>query len=329
MRRFTLLVSALLWSIFSTQAQTVATFDTLSLPGADTFYVNYSDPGEDVGFDDGNAHFTCVYDTGFGSKFLSYGFVYSNMKDSVTSGFGNQFAAKTAGGFNGSDQYIISFGSGNKVFLKGSAAGKPVYGFYVTNSTYAYNSMRDGDAFSKKFGGASGNDSDWFKLTIKGYRNGAYTPDSVDILLADFRSPDNTKDSILKYWKWVNLLPLGNVDSLEFNLSSSDTGQFGMNTPAYFCMDNFSTKEPASVRNTPGQSVARIYPNPASDRLFVQLNNEKIKQLNIMDMAGRIMISRKVQENLTSVDVTLLPAGSYILQLAGEEQNAAVRFVKQ
>jgi hypothetical protein len=37
-------------------------------------------------------------------------------------------------------------------------------GVYVTNTTYAYNSMRDGDMFAKKFGGPTGNDPDWYKL---------------------------------------------------------------------------------------------------------------------------------------------------------------------
>jgi hypothetical protein len=33
--------------------------------------------------------------------------------------------------------------------------------------------MRDGDGFGKKFGGTTGMDPDWFKLTIKGYSGGA------------------------------------------------------------------------------------------------------------------------------------------------------------
>ena len=78
----------------------VVTFDTLSLSKADTFYVNFSSPGNDVGFSDHNIYFPCVYDTAWGSGFWSYGFAYSNMTDSVTSGFSNQYAAKTAKGGN-------------------------------------------------------------------------------------------------------------------------------------------------------------------------------------------------------------------------------------
>ncbi|OSZ78869.1 hypothetical protein CAP35_11645 [Chitinophagaceae bacterium IBVUCB1] len=241
MRRFTL-ISALLASSLATQAQTVADFESLTLPKADTFYVNYSSSGNDVGFNNGLAHFPCVYNSAWGG-FWDKGFAYSNMTDSVKSGFSNQYAAKTAKGYNGSNNYLVANSASNYIQLTGAGKGSFVSGFYVTNSTYAYNSMRDGDAFAKKFGGTSGNDADWFKLVIRGYHNGTAKQDSIEVYLADFRFTDNTKDYILKTWQWVNLMPLGKVDSLDFKLSSSDVGGFGMNTPAYFCMDNFTTQE--------------------------------------------------------------------------------------
>ncbi|MBS1772295.1 MAG: DUF4465 domain-containing protein [Bacteroidetes bacterium] len=241
MRRFTLTILAIAATV-AARAQTVADFEGLTLPKLDTFYVNYSSPGNDVGFNNGLAHFPCVYYSSFGG-YWDHGFAYSNMMDSVTSGYMNEYSAKTAKGFNASDKYIVSNGIDNYVKLTGAGKGGFVSGFYVTNNTYAYNSMRDGDAFAKKFGGTSGNDADWFKITIRGYINGNLKQDSVEVYLADFRNSDNSKDYILKTWKWVNLMPLGKVDSVVFNLSSSDAGSFGMNTPAFFCMDNFSTQE--------------------------------------------------------------------------------------
>ena len=52
--------------------------------------------------------------------------------------------------------------------------------------------MRDGDAFSKKFGGASGDDPDWFKLTITGNDSTGASVGSVDFYLADYRSSTNS-----------------------------------------------------------------------------------------------------------------------------------------
>ena len=55
--------------------------------------------------------------------------------------------------------------------------------------------------------------------------------------LADYRSTDSAHDYIVDDWTWVDLSGLGTVDRIEFTLSSSDVGSFGMNTPAYFAMD--------------------------------------------------------------------------------------------
>lgn len=331
MRRIFTLASALMLGSLSVNAQTVADFESLSLTGSDTFYVNYTAPGTDVGFDDGLAHFYTNYDTA-GYVGLRSGFVYSNMTDSVTSGYTNPNSAKAAAGYNGSSQYVVANG-GNVVTLKGSAIGKPVTGFYATNNTYAYNSMRDGDAFARKFGDSGtvvGSHPDWFKLTIYGYLNGTKKADTVDFYLADFRFADDSKDYILKTWEWVDLLPLGNVDSIEFKLTSSDVGQWGMNTPAFFCLDNFTTNETeVSVGTTPQAIVAKVYPNPAVNELNVQVDNNSVKQLVVYSLNGQVVAQQNVTNAVTSLNVSNLPAGTYVLQMIGDAQSATVKFVKQ
>jgi hypothetical protein len=105
------------------------------------------------------------------------------------------------------------------------------------------------EALAKKFGGDSGNEEDFFKLEIQGFR-GTVATGSVDFFLADYRFADNTQDYLVDQWARVNLSSLGAVDSLKFALSSSDLGQFGMNTPAYFAMDRIAfsaVPEPGSI----------------------------------------------------------------------------------
>ena len=122
----------------------------------------------------------------------------------------------------------------------GSNYNTSISGVYVTNTTWAALSMKDGDAFAKQFGGDSGNDEDWFKLTCKGItKDGTYT-DVYDFYLADFRFSDNAQDYILEEWTWLDLSGLGDIVGLEFSLSSSDTGGYGMNTPAYFAIDDLN-----------------------------------------------------------------------------------------
>lgn len=233
MKKFTLFLSVFLLAVVL-KAQTIADFEDLTL--APNSYNDGSGLAGD--FTSGNAVFANQYDTSF---FFWSGFAYSNMTDDTTPGLGNQYSAITGSGYGGSANYAVADEYGNaKVRFTGAQAGQPISGLFVTNATYAYLSMRDGDAFAKKFGGPNGTDQDWFMLRVIGWYNGALKQNSVDFYLADFRSVDSTQDYIVKDWRWLDLSPLGNLDSIQFLLSSSDTGQFGMNTPAYFCIDQLS-----------------------------------------------------------------------------------------
>lgn len=337
MRRILLYVSFLMLGVIGTKAQSVATFDTLSLPNSDTAYINYSNPGNDVGFSCGLAYFSCVYDTGFGSSYWSSGFAYSNKHDSVTSGFMNQYSAKTAIGYGGSAKYAVAYASYPVgVKLLGIAAGQPVSGFYATNNTYAFNSIRDGDTYAKKFGDTTGTGvttgqgtaPDWFKLTVHGYLAGVVKPSSVDFYLADYRFAHSDSDYIVNTWEWVNLRPLGNVDSLSFSLSSSDNGSFGMNTPAYFCMDDFATHESSiGVAETP-VVAARVYPNPTTDILNIDLTDDQCQSVAIVNVKGEIVYAQNIAAKHIEINTSTLPAGVYVLRLTGS-RNASMRFIKQ
>jgi len=204
------------------------------------------------GFTSGIARFNNLYDPNYWSW---EGWSYSNRTDTTTRGWGNQYSAIAGGG-------IAFAGGGNVVADPNGIYGvgyvgwvavptvtvtpRVIDGAYVTNTTYAYWSMKEGDAFAKKFGGADGNDADWFKLTVTGKDADGNATGTVDFYLADYRFADNGRDYILNEWTWMDLSGLGAVGSLAFTLSSSDVGGFGMNTPAYFAMDNV-VPEPATV----------------------------------------------------------------------------------
>jgi hypothetical protein len=265
MKKFNLLMCATLM-VSLLFAQTVSTFENLPL-ATDTFW-NGSDLSG--GFNNGLANFANDYDTIY---FSWSGFVYSNVKDSITAGYGNQYAAITANGYNGSEKYAVADDYGNaKIRLTGNASGKLVKGFYVTNTTYAYQSMKQGDAFAKKFGGSTGNDPDWFRLRAMGWLNGAMKQQAVDFFLADFRSADSTQDYLVRDWRWFDLLPLGDVDSIIFQLTSSDTSFGYMNTPAYFAMDDFTTGDTIYV--LPSANDDAVNTNYLNDTLIAVLAND-------------------------------------------------------
>lgn len=186
---------------------------------------SYFNPAGATTFTSGNADFTYNWNDTYNCCWS--GFSYSNTTDTTTAGYTNQFSAITGGGVNGSANYGISNpgSSASRVDFGGATI---VEGAYFTNTTYAYLSMQDGDSFAKQFGLG-----DFFTLTVTGLDAFDSITNSVNISLA-------RDANLVDAWIWNDLMPLGEVYALEFSLSSSDNGAFGMNTPAYFAMDNLT-----------------------------------------------------------------------------------------
>ena len=206
------------------------TFEDLTLPSES--YWNGSD--ESGGFDSDGAHFINNYNAAWGTW---DGFSYSNVTDTGTGGVAGQYNSIAGGGQGSSANYAVSYvGWAGPPIVTLDAAGV-LAGLYVTNDNWGYYSMLDGDAFAKKFGGDAGEEADWFLLTITGKDSGGDVTGTVEFYLADFRFEDSSQDYIVDTWQFVDLASLGTVKSLEFSLSSSDVGAWGMNTPAYFALD--------------------------------------------------------------------------------------------
>jgi hypothetical protein len=204
------------------------------------------------GFTSGSASFNNSY-TDWGGGYYSWdGWAYSNMADTTSPGYGNQYSAIPGGGQGDSSQYgvayVMTWGASRPTMtLSDASSPRILAGAWFTNTTLTYLSMLNGDIYGgKKFGGDTGNDSDWFLLTITGL-NAAGNPDkTVNFYLADFRNENGVPDYIINQWTWVDLSPLGAVGGLKFDLSSSDVGANGIMTPTYFAMDTL-IPEPATI----------------------------------------------------------------------------------
>jgi hypothetical protein len=222
-------------------------FEDLTL-APDSFYNGSDGAG---GFTSRGAFFNNSYNAMFGAW---SGWSYSNKRDVMTPGFGNQYSAYNLpdGGGDGTSNYGVAY-----TFTPGDAQivlppGTHPESVRITNTTYAALSMRDGDMFAKKFGGPDGTDPDFFLLTISGYDGAGTLTGTVDFYLADYRFGDPSLDYIVSTWTTVDLTPLGEAArTLSFGLTSSDNDPvFGMNTPAFFALDNLivtSNPEPGSL----------------------------------------------------------------------------------
>ncbi|MEY4877456.1 MAG: hypothetical protein RL708_2606 [Bacteroidota bacterium] len=331
-------------SLVAAKAQTVSTFETLTIP-TDSFWNGMAAQQDDTTFTSGNIMCPTTYNHSF--SYWAAGWAISSKKDSTTVGFTNLYAAMPATGYNSSSNYIVGsfdvFGGKNVTMkLTGVALGKAVKGFYVTNGTFATMSMRHGDLYAKKFGDTTGTHSglaqgsqpDWFKLTVRKYLGGVLTNDSVEFYLADFRFANNAQDYIVTNWRWVDLTALGNVDSLAFHLSSSDNTSGFMNTPAYFCIDNFTTADVAAtgINNVANENTLQVYPNPCTKELLVTSDKLLVNTIEVADLIGRIVFQQinKSSTQQIRVDVSTLPNGIYFIKATDTQGNSSTtKFVKQ
>ena len=187
----------------------------------------FSDPEKQISFDH--------YYADWGGGYSFAGFTYMNKTDNQTANSPAPISGKAYSG----KVYIAVDSSdgtyGTPAIMTIQKSGYAIKGAWITNSTYAYKSMTNGDGYARKF-----TKGDWYKVTAIGYDETNKEIGSVEILLANYTT--NTDTPISK-WMWFDLTSLQNAVKIKFIPSSSDTGTFGMNTPAYFCLDDITLIE--------------------------------------------------------------------------------------
>lgn len=256
MKYVNLLGAVALWLAMPLLAQgQTAGFDNLNLP-ENGFWNGASGAPTQAGttvstFESGNASFTNrYYVADYGGYLAAWwtGFAYSNTTDITTNDYANESSAFAKGGAAYSPNYGVFYNTAPDTVVFDQS--QTISGVYLTNSTYAALTIRDGSFSSKPFGGTSGNDPDYFKLTIEGLNQNLQTTSETEFYLADYRFTDNSKDYIVSEWTWVDLSELGEIKKLVFRLESSDNDPaYGMNTPAYFCLDELNGTPPLHLED--------------------------------------------------------------------------------
>ncbi|MBA2613452.1 MAG: DUF4465 domain-containing protein [Bacteroidetes bacterium] len=327
----TITMIALALGLFTTKAQTVvADFESYTLAPGSAYTNTTSTP-----FQTGGASFQYHWDTGF--SYWSGGFAYTNKYDSATnSPLTNLYGVKPLKGYNNSNLFVVGQDQG---VINLSAPSNTVGGFYITNTTYAYKVIKNGNSFSRKFGDTTGTGSgttiaqgsypDFFKVTVKGYKAGVMLADSVPFYLADYRFANNALDYVVNTWQWVNTATLGNVDSLKFFMYTSDNGSFGPNTPLFFGMDNFTTTQSSVglVEHINTLTVG-VFPNPFNSVFTIQVDPKFETIATISEVTGKIIYSQQLTQMQTTLDVNALTNGVYFLEVSSGNQRSVKKLIK-
>lgn len=227
MQRTTIALSlALISCVVGASRAATITFDDLAFTG----HVN--DAGPTNNFDVADAQFNNFFNHDFGSW---EGWALSDEHDTATQGFGNQYSAYDLAQNVQANKFAVAYTEpfdlpDTRITLPD---GFDPVSADVTNTTYAALIMLLGDPnnFARQF-----TTGDYFELTISGLdANDQPVGTPVGFLLADYR---DATPYVIDAWTQVDLTSLAGAKHLVFTLFSTDSGQFGINTPTYFALDN-------------------------------------------------------------------------------------------
>lgn len=158
-------------------------------------------------------------------------FGYANSTSTSFSAFQtDQFNNAVGGGVDDSENYLVAYPQGGKIYVMNNEEGDMLRGFYITNTAWVVNSVLNGDGMSDAF-----ETGDYLKLTVT-----ADNGESLDYYLADYRDADEDNHYYVDTWQWVDLRQLGTVKTLSFTFDGTKKNNYGLTTPTYFCMDNLN-----------------------------------------------------------------------------------------
>ena len=253
------------------------------------------------------------------------GFTASNRTNLNQSGLDAQYTAAAGCGYDGTTQYAVAYTMGVQTDVYAAdGQSHTVTGCYVTNDLWTYQDILQGGYGEPPYGGTTGNDPDWFKVTATGKNANGQVVGTLDFYLADYRFSNNEEDYVLNTWEWFDLSSLGDVATISFSLSSSRGSGYNMITPAYFCMDNFNDGGtapdlPPYIANPVQDVVFNEYPqtiqvnldgvasdpdDPDENITYSIVSNSNPGALNAT-MNGKILVMTRQNANQATANLTM------------------------
>lgn len=168
---------------------------------------------------------------------------------------------------------------------------------------------------------------------------------SVNVEAADFTAAGNATGDACRFGSnggdghWIRLqLPLNVVSEI----STSETTQFvvsandangGVVTFSDAINPDFAPVlnirygvNPFSISELPKKSSAVIFPNPTHGLIGIDTKGENIESVSVVDLQGKTVFRTENKSN--TVDISTLPAGTYIMNISTNVGKSAQRVIK-
>jgi hypothetical protein len=127
----------------------------------------------------------------------------------------------------------------------------------------------------------------------------------------------------------VVLVDIFRIDSTHFYDQIGSTMFYSspiiQNVRAPFC-DHIKITIVQGTRSQSEDHSLVLYPNPATDKLFITSEKQSMHQIEIIDLCGSVKLKKEINSMNASLDVSYLPAGLYLARITDE--SGIYSFVK-
>lgn len=303
-------------------------FEEYNLPLDTAITASATNP--DSSFIFNGLEFPSIYSAAYGGFWVG-GWALSTSRNDSIKDFTNLFGSASGGGALGSKTYMV--GQNGAYILPDENVF--VYSPDYTNLAYTAEVLLNGSGFSTAFGtDSTGTDvgfPDSLILFMNYYLDGELV-NFTRLPLANYALAPQA-DYIITEWgqSLVNAgdLPLIRADSIVFNLVSSQSGQFGNNTPDFFAIDDLLVANSGANNATEAKVVkVDIYPNPTHSTARFS-NIDAIGDLFVFDNNGRIILHTEQHSASSEINLTALPSGLYYLFLKSDTQTIRGTIIKE
>jgi len=164
------------------------------------------------------------------------------------------------------------------------------------------------------------------------YTNGSWVHVDVRIDLDTDQASCSIEGVIVHEWQWTidnqgdpGLNQLGGINF--FGLADTGTALYYIDEVVIYGPDAFAT----SIDENEAISFD-MYPSPVNDILNISVEDPQNMYINIYDVTGKVVmenIAMSIGMGTSTVDVSDLEVGVYLLEMNNGEQRFAKRFVKE
>jgi uncharacterized delta-60 repeat protein len=132
--------------------------------------------------------------------------------------------------------------------------------------------------------------------------------------------------------------PLGNPNAYGISLALQTDGKIVVagradgTTNVDFAVARYNGSLITSVNDSPDQNDVMLFPNPATDKLFIDYPNlyaPKEVSIKICNIQGSILMSQTLLKNTPEINVAHLPKGLYFISITLDRKTIIKKFVKE